>query len=270
MSVKRHAARIARAAARAMPGALAKDGQGLWILAYHLVGGRSPSPVDIPRETFRRQMEELRRTALPCSLDEGVRRVTTGDPADRPLVAVTFDDAYDNFRTEAWPVLSEFEIPVTLFVPVDFIDGTGPAPIRGTGTLAPLTWAALDTMIRSPLLSVGSHSVSHPDLRRLPDGDLERELVESKTRLEARLDCRIEAFCYPRGFFDSRVAAATARTYSYAVTGGGRRNRARSFDPFRLQRLPIRTDTPAALEPILRRDVWPEEWLLSRLRAVAG
>jgi hypothetical protein len=159
---------------------------------------------------------------------------------------------------------------VTLFVPVDFVDGTGRAPIRGTDALAPLTWAALGAMLQSPLLSVGSHSMSHPDLRRLPDADLERELVESRTRLEARLDCSVEAFCYPRGFFGSRVAAAAARTYSYAVTGGGRRNRACSLDRFRLQRLPIRTDTPAALEPILRRDVWPEEWLLSRLRAVAG
>jgi peptidoglycan/xylan/chitin deacetylase (PgdA/CDA1 family) len=37
-------------------------------------------------------------------------------------VLVTFDDAYQDFKQHAWPVLKRYQIPVTLFVPTAFPD----------------------------------------------------------------------------------------------------------------------------------------------------
>lgn len=51
-------------------------------------------------------------------------------------------------------------------------------------------------------ISIGSHSVSHPILSRLPDEELKRELSESKRELSERLGAPIEAFAYPNGKAD--------------------------------------------------------------------
>jgi peptidoglycan/xylan/chitin deacetylase (PgdA/CDA1 family) len=56
-------------------------------------------------------------------LDEAARRLAAGEG---PRFAVlTFDDAYRNNLTEAWPVLERRAAPFTIYVPADYPDGRG-------------------------------------------------------------------------------------------------------------------------------------------------
>ncbi len=55
-------------------------------------------------------------------------------------------------------------------------------------------------------MEIGSHTVSHPRLTRLPDHAVLRELRESKDALEQMLDGQVLSFCFPEGKFSRRFA----------------------------------------------------------------
>jgi peptidoglycan/xylan/chitin deacetylase (PgdA/CDA1 family) len=68
-------------------------------------------------------------------LDEACRRAVTL-PERRRFVALTFDGAYKDLITTAYPVLSRHGVPFTVYVPTAFPDGVGEA-----------WWLALETVI---------------------------------------------------------------------------------------------------------------------------
>jgi len=61
-----------------------------------------------------------------------------------------------------------------------------------------------------PLISIGAHTVSHPDLRHTTDAELETELVTGRRRLEDWLGHRVDTLAYPFGDTDARVRRAAA------------------------------------------------------------
>jgi len=235
------------------------DEESASVLAYHLVGAGTTSPVDLPEEVFRRQMEELQALARPVHLADLVERIERPSRSESRLVAVTFDDAFRNFFERVWPVVVEYGIPVTLFVPVGFLEGAAPSPLRGATDLAPLSWDELREMIRSGLVSVGSHGFLHRDFRRLGADEIGEDLARARETLRRRLGVEARAFCYPRGLWSPRVEQEVARWHDIAVVGGGRRPRAETFAPLRVSRVPLRRDSPLSLRPILEAPIWIEE-----------
>ncbi len=81
----------------------------------------------------------------------------------------------------------------------------------------PLTWSKLRELDPS-LITIGSHTLSHPILPTIDDATLEREVRDSRQILEQRLGRAVDLFCYPNGAQDDRVHAAVARHYRAAVT----------------------------------------------------
>jgi peptidoglycan/xylan/chitin deacetylase (PgdA/CDA1 family) len=66
---------------------------------------------------------------------------------------------------------------------------------------------------------VGSHTVTHAHLTRVTDGELARELKESRERLEAELARPCRFLAYPYGEEDDRVRRA-ARAAGYEAAFG--------------------------------------------------
>lgn len=257
------ARRLVRSGQRLVP---APRGPGATVLAYHLVGAGTGSPVDLPDDLFRRQVEEIAAVAEVVALGEAVRFLAVpGASAARPLAVLTFDDAYANFLDRAWPVLDELGLPATLFVPVGFLDGTHPPPIRGAD-LPPARWDDLATAVAGGRLEIGSHSWTHRDLRALPEEEVRDELGRARQRLEDRLESPAAAFCYPRGLWSRRIERQVGAVHDLAVIGGGGRLAADRVRPLRIERVSLRRDGPASLAPLLHASVWLEERWADRLR----
>jgi len=253
--------RLLRTTQRLLPAA-GGERRGGTVLAYHLVGAGTSGPVDLDPAVFRDQMDELRAIAEVVPL----RALAAADaPGERPRVAVTFDDAYRNFFSHAWPVLAERALPATLFVPIGFVDGTHPPPIAGTDHLPPAAWEDLSTAAATGPLELGSHSWTHRDLRRLPPPELDREIAASRRHLAERVEREVTSFCYPRALWSRRVERRVAAEYARAVIGGGRRW-SPSQSPWRIQRVSLRRDGPPSLAPLLAAPVWLEEWAADRAR----
>ncbi len=72
---------------------------------------------------LRAQCEHIRRHYHPVSLTEVADSLRGGAPLPANALAVTVDDGYRDFVTDAHPVFRAYDIPATVFVVTDFLDG---------------------------------------------------------------------------------------------------------------------------------------------------
>ena len=97
----------------------------------------------------------------------------------------------------------------------DLLDRLGeppPSSLEPFRIVSPAQLAALaaDPLTRD-LVTIGSHSHTHPQMSQLDDASLERELRFSKELLEGWTGRRVEHFAFPSGDHDDRIVSATAR-----------------------------------------------------------
>ena len=185
------------------------------ILTYHSIDD-SGSPISVDPDAFRRHVEWLAG---------GEVRVTTvagllAEPPDSQAVALTFDDAFVNFESTAWPLLRRHRLPVTLFVPTSHVgrDNTwSGAPEPGIPDLPLLDWPALGKLAAEGV-TLGSHTRSHCDLRGLDPDRLADELQRSADEILDRTGNRPTVFAYPYGFTDERSVEATRGIYDAACS----------------------------------------------------
>ena len=92
----------------------------LLILAYHGISVLDEHEWNhtqyMPAEVFRvrlQQLKESRCAVLP--LEEAIKRLYENDLPDR-AVAITFDDGTADFYARAFPLIKEFDVPVTLYL----------------------------------------------------------------------------------------------------------------------------------------------------------
>jgi peptidoglycan/xylan/chitin deacetylase (PgdA/CDA1 family) len=93
----------------------------------------------------------------------------------------------------------------------------------------------------------GAHTLDHPILSRLSEGDARRQIRGSRTRIETQLDTPVTDFAYPNGRsvdFDATTKRILGEEgFRCAVTTIGGANDA-SSDPFTLRRVGMWGDDP--------------------------
>ncbi len=185
------------------------------ILTYHSIDP-SGSPISVDRATFARHVAFLasgRVRVLPLEqlLDA---------PESADAVALTFDDGFANFATEAWPRLRDAGLPAKLFVPTQRVGGDNRWEHReapGIPTLPLLGWDEL-ARLASEGLALGAHSRSHAHLDRVSAQQLHDEVEGAYRDLADRVASPPRAFCYPYGDFNELVERAVAERYPFACT----------------------------------------------------
>lgn len=68
-----------------------------------------------------------------------------------------------------------------------------------------------DLRTLSERFEIGAHTLTHPDLRRLDDKQLENEVADSRSELENVLGTCVQMFCYPGGKYNRRVLNTVAK-----------------------------------------------------------
>ncbi len=146
-------------------------------------------------ELFARQMQFLKDNNYQViSLEEWGNECSSRDET-RPQVCITFDDGYFDFYTHALPILAEHGFGAAVFV----ITGrTGEVRRHGDGQDF-LTWREIREL-RNARITIGSHTVTHRELRQLTGNEIHNELRQSKATLEDRLGEAIRTFSYPYAF----------------------------------------------------------------------
>jgi peptidoglycan/xylan/chitin deacetylase (PgdA/CDA1 family) len=189
------------------------------ILMYHSLDD-SGSVVSVTPAAFADQMAILAEAGLTgMSLKQALdHREAHGEWPDRGVV-LTFDDGFANLHEHAVERLTSHGFTATVFLIAGHMGGVNDwaAPPPGLGQRSILSWAQAGEMADAGI-ELGAHTVTHPDLRRLSDAQLNEELDGSRRKLEDRLGQGVETFAYPYGSFDEAAASAAARTFRASCT----------------------------------------------------
>jgi peptidoglycan/xylan/chitin deacetylase (PgdA/CDA1 family) len=157
------------------------------------------------RARFAAQMDLLRCRAMP--FEAGSRERTSDDGWH---VAVTFDDGFRSVVDHAVPELEARNIPFTIFVPSGCL-GERPAWVRDRNHPAwqerVMSAAELRTLAGLPLATIGSHSVTHRNMRQLDSAQAAEELVRSRLELQAAAGTDIDLFSFPHGAHNAALLA---------------------------------------------------------------
>jgi peptidoglycan/xylan/chitin deacetylase (PgdA/CDA1 family) len=168
------------------------------VLAYHSVLPKQ-------RSKFAKQMDDLVRFARPVHAN-----VSSLPAGGGRFAAVTFDDGLENIIENALPELRKRNIPATLFIVTgvlgknpewEYFGGDDPTQQRA------MTADQL-SQLPSDLVTIGSHTMTHPVLPAIDEEALKNELEGSRTKLMDMVKREVHLFSFPYGAFDSRAIEA--------------------------------------------------------------
>lgn len=202
------------------------------VLCYHAVSPTWTHALSVDPPVLARQIRALlRRRWRPARAEDVV------GGAGR-LLHVTFDDAYTSV-TAALPILERLGVPATVFACSSFADEGRPLVVpelseEPRAELATMDWSALGALADRGV-EIGAHTETHPHLPRLTDAEIDRELRDSRARIEESLGRACRFLAYPYGEEQPRIRAAAQRAgFIGAFALPGRRSRP---DPFAIPRV---------------------------------
>lgn len=179
------------------------------ILAYHRVQPSPDETLSVSTVDFERQLRWLLATGWrPSVLDNAHHRGR--------MFTVTFDDGYRDNMSWAAPILSRLGVPASFFVSTAYLDDEHVFHWRRQRMHAddqeafPMRSKDVVELVRAGF-EVGSHTVHHPRLTELRDGEVRTELRESRHALEDLTGRACRFLVYPFGSIDDRVIAEAAR-----------------------------------------------------------
>jgi peptidoglycan/xylan/chitin deacetylase (PgdA/CDA1 family) len=178
------------------------------ILIYHSIDeykGVGSKELYVTPENFEKQMTYLKNqgyTLLTFERWQGISEI-------KKPIFITFDDGYKNNRN-AFKILQkltdvDFKPAATFFVISDFV-----------GYKNRLSQSELKEMADTGMISVQSHTATHPDLTKVEN--LQYELKGSKEKIENITGKPVIALAYPYGNFNERVGSEVKKYYSFGLT----------------------------------------------------
>jgi peptidoglycan/xylan/chitin deacetylase (PgdA/CDA1 family) len=152
-----------------------------------------------------------RRKSLPCR-----------------SIAITVDDGHKSVRTDLFPLVKKYQIPVTLFLYPSAISNASYA----------MTWDQLREMKAFGLFDFQGHTYWHPNFKnekkKLGPADYEKfvemQLKKSKEKLEKELGTKVDMLSWPFGIYDEdliRKAAEAGYVSAFTIE----RHHAKASDP---------------------------------------
>ena len=185
------------------------------ILMYHYINEQEPrmSRLGVSPASFERQMRFLReRNYNVIPLEKAADLLKYKKKIPPKTVVITFDDGYLDNYTNAYPILKKYHIPATIFIIAHRVN------IK-LGNDSYLSWEQIKEMAGSGLITIGSHTVTHPNLSEtLSEDELRYEIFESKKILEEKLGKKVTLFSYPFGGINFKARQlAIAAGYKAAV-----------------------------------------------------
>jgi len=155
---------------------------------------------------FKAQMAYLHRLGYRVlSLQDALDGLFGNGNLSHHSVVLTFDDGYDNFSQNAFPVLRRYAFPATVFLISDLLGRTAKWLAEDSRHAPDLMDKMTIKELRSNNIVFGSHTLTHPLLTRIDRLRQSREIADSKSALEDLLGEEVKFFCYPSGDYDENV-----------------------------------------------------------------
>jgi peptidoglycan/xylan/chitin deacetylase (PgdA/CDA1 family) len=200
------------------------------ILMYHGVAEDKDGTLFVTPRNFERQMRFLSENRYKViSLDEYVNGVNAGKSFPRKTVIITFDDGYEDNYVNAFPVLSRYGMPATIFLATASISKDKEY----------LTWDQVNLMAKNGV-DFGGHTRNHVYLPSISDPKtLWDEIFGAKSDIEKGMGKAPDYFCFPSGGHSDRIDDAVKKAgYKAACTTNRGKDRL-NHDVYHLNRVKI-------------------------------
>lgn len=228
-------------------------GDFLPVLVYHHITASPSSDVSCTPDQFREQVVALLKTGHTfLSLDRARLYLLGALPNVRRPILLTFDDGYESVYSHAFPLASQLNAPMTVFLVTSriglkpqFISYLSKDQIRKMSDSGVISFGSHshDLHVNNLTLFDAFHSTPNPFLRHL-----HRDLAESKKILEELSGQKILALAWPYGKFNwAMTEVARGCGFSLHFTSQGGYNEPGS-NPLGIKRIPItQDDTPVTV-----------------------
>jgi peptidoglycan/xylan/chitin deacetylase (PgdA/CDA1 family) len=175
------------------------------ILTFHAVDDLR-SIISFPPQLFEHGMARLHDKGYrTLSLLELIDCMRSGAPFPDRSFVITFDDGYRSVYQRAFPILQRYGFSATIFLTVGEVgyrmDAERLPSLCGHSMLA---WDEIKEMQRWGI-NFGAHTLTHPDLTRLPSNRVKAEVCGSQAIIEDALGAPVSCFAYPYGCYNRRV-----------------------------------------------------------------
>lgn len=191
------------------------------ILVYHYV-----EYVTDERDTIRKSLNtppHVLETQIKTLKDAGYVFITPSEIdyiensrqqiAGKPII-LSFDDGYEDFYTDVFPVLKKHNIKAVAYIVPGFLDHLNSMH----------SWQ-VEEIAKSPLVEIGAHTMHHVSLSNMSEGAALYEIIESKKQLERELKIPVLSFAYPYGFYNTQtVDLVKTSGFTNAVSTDGGTN----------------------------------------------
>lgn len=185
------------------------------IILYHYVevvkdkGDTIRQSLNINPYIFEKQLKDLKDNGYTAYYVKDIPGILNGDiKINDKSVVLTFDDGYEDFYTDAFPIIQKYKTKVTLYVVYDFI-----------GRKGFLNKQELVDIANSGLVEIGSHAVDHISMSGIATSEAKWQITRSKSLLEELLGIEIKTFAYPYGGFNAKtIDFVKEASYSAAVS----------------------------------------------------
>ena len=178
------------------------------ILIYHSIDefkGQGSKELYVTPENFEKQMIYLRDHGFTLLTFEHWQDISK---VNKPIF-LTFDDGYKN-NMNVYSIFEklktdQFRPTATFFVISDFI-----------GRSNRLSKPELKELADSGMVSVQSHTATHPDLTKITN--YKEELEGARDAIKSITGKPVIAVAYPYGSFNSKVIEETKKYYSFGLS----------------------------------------------------
>lgn len=212
------------------------------ILMYHSVADQGPAelaPYRMPVAKFAEQLRYLRRHGYySITVAEWARCIREKRSLPGRPIILTFDDGYEDFLDNAWPLLERSDFTATLFVVTEKVGTSADWDELASAPLKLLGWDAVRKLADAGV-EIGSHSASHKDFLTLTSEQVFDEGIRARDGLRASLGAEIDIIAFPWGRSDPAGREALRRGgYSVGLTTEGGASTL-TDDPLHLPRIEV-------------------------------
>ena len=197
------------------------------ILMYHMVrehiSGKKFNSLRVPSDMFDKQIKYLSENGWHSfTMTEAI---INRYKLPKKSVVITFDDGYRDNLINALPILKKYDFKATIYLVNDRHNrdwsGYRKSKNEGAGLKdePKLSDDEVGELIKSGLIEIGAHTVTHANLSTLGNNESHKEICKSKELIEKEFNIICDSFAYPFGLYkNSDVSDVKNCGYTNAVT----------------------------------------------------
>lgn len=231
-------------------------------------------------EPFRKLLSMLSKTHRFLSYSDAVDKILNGK-IDAPYLCFSFDDGFKNC-VRAANILKDYGVKGCFFLCTSIIDETEPEKIKRYCSevlhLPPvefLSWKDAEYLVKEGH-EIGSHTVSHANLGKVSNQEVQDEIINSYDLLKERIG-KTKHFSWPYGRFShfNRLAAEAVFEAGFTSCASAERGCHIAVGQLERKQLCIRRDLVVcqwhsshilyflarnSLVASTENNTWPKEW----------